>query len=394
MISPSRESSLRRVAGNDRCVDCNKVFPQWASVTFGVLLCLSCAGVHRSLGVHTSFVKSLTMDTWSSKDIALLEAGGNGKWNTVCLAAGIFELNAAEKYTSRVAMAYRKRMNMVANIPFSALNVLQDLEIPAPESLDVLNIPTTGRSSPVRRSSLASLDATNAYSGPPLRAMSEPLFHRNSLLPVRSPTSSALEIKCTLCEGIVQLANLDLHSQQCQAPMNADMEDIEFDAVLGNGTNANQPPPLGLSLSKDEDGDTIVSKIISGGDADIAGVMVGARVVGLNHVVMSKFDVIMQSLNVPRPITFRFRLRQRFTAYEVVVETQELGCTFQTSLYKQVIVSAVEPGASGDIAGIRVGSRVVLVNGESYQVASDLLRALLQAPRPLTLRLHRYDGVR
>ncbi|MBW01428.1 Arf-GAP with coiled-coil, ANK repeat and PH domain-containing protein 3, partial [Eschrichtius robustus] len=61
------ESVLQRVqhvAGNSRCGDCGQPDPRWASINLGVLLCIECSGVHRSLGVHCSKVRSLTLDSW------------------------------------------------------------------------------------------------------------------------------------------------------------------------------------------------------------------------------------------------------------------------------------------------------------------------------------------
>ena len=50
--------------GNKMCADCrseSKV--DWCSINLGVLLCIECSGIHRSLGTHISKVRSLTLDT-------------------------------------------------------------------------------------------------------------------------------------------------------------------------------------------------------------------------------------------------------------------------------------------------------------------------------------------
>lgn len=68
---------LRSLPGNKYCVDCGAMNPDWASITYGTLLCLQCSGKHRSYGVQVSFVRSLEYDTWNHKQILSMLEGGN-----------------------------------------------------------------------------------------------------------------------------------------------------------------------------------------------------------------------------------------------------------------------------------------------------------------------------
>ena len=66
-------------AQNPECFDCTSSNPRWASINHGVLICIRCAGIHRSLGVHVSQVRSLTMDVLDPASITLLERVGNSR---------------------------------------------------------------------------------------------------------------------------------------------------------------------------------------------------------------------------------------------------------------------------------------------------------------------------
>jgi len=38
---------------------------------------MNCAAIHRGLGVTYSFVRSLSMDSWSEKQLKMMSLGGN-----------------------------------------------------------------------------------------------------------------------------------------------------------------------------------------------------------------------------------------------------------------------------------------------------------------------------
>ncbi|XP_052509377.1 arf-GAP with coiled-coil, ANK repeat and PH domain-containing protein 3 isoform X1 [Budorcas taxicolor] len=104
------ESVLQRVqnvAGNSQCGDCGQPDPRWASINLGVLLCIECSGIHRwaswavrrgwgrshaltlppsssrSLGVHCSKVRSLTLDSWEPELLKLMCELGNTTVNRI-----------------------------------------------------------------------------------------------------------------------------------------------------------------------------------------------------------------------------------------------------------------------------------------------------------------------
>ncbi|XP_064865003.1 arf-GAP with coiled-coil, ANK repeat and PH domain-containing protein 2 isoform X3 [Oncorhynchus nerka] len=80
------ESALQRVmviGGNACCCDCGQPDPRWASINLGITLCIQCSGIHRSLGVHFSKVRSLTLDSWEPELLKLMCELGNGVINQI-----------------------------------------------------------------------------------------------------------------------------------------------------------------------------------------------------------------------------------------------------------------------------------------------------------------------
>ncbi|KAF2719470.1 zinc finger protein gcs1 [Polychaeton citri CBS 116435] len=79
-VDPETKSKLQQIQKtneNNKCIDCGAPSPQWASPKLGIFFCLACSGIHRSLGVHISFVRSVTMDAFKKSEVLRMESGGN-----------------------------------------------------------------------------------------------------------------------------------------------------------------------------------------------------------------------------------------------------------------------------------------------------------------------------
>uniref|UniRef100_H2LQU0 Arf-GAP with coiled-coil, ANK repeat and PH domain-containing protein n=1 Tax=Oryzias latipes TaxID=8090 RepID=H2LQU0_ORYLA len=74
---------IQAIPGNRQCCDCGEPSPDWASINLGITLCIVCSGIHRSLGVHFSKVRSLTLDSWEPELIKLMCELGNNVINRI-----------------------------------------------------------------------------------------------------------------------------------------------------------------------------------------------------------------------------------------------------------------------------------------------------------------------
>ena len=96
--------------GNQKCCDCPSLDTDWGSINHGTLICLDCAGKHRSLGVQVSFVRSIFMDTWSPLQVEMMRQGGNGQIREFFKKLQIESTPITTLYSTKGASSYRDKL--------------------------------------------------------------------------------------------------------------------------------------------------------------------------------------------------------------------------------------------------------------------------------------------
>jgi hypothetical protein len=106
---------LAKTNENAYCFECGAPSNHWASVNNGIFLCLNCSGLHRGFGVRVSFVRSVTMDTWSDLQLIMMKNGGNAKLRGFFESYGVPKDSPIDfKYKTKAGYYYREMLKALA----------------------------------------------------------------------------------------------------------------------------------------------------------------------------------------------------------------------------------------------------------------------------------------
>jgi hypothetical protein len=82
-ILDPKDNLIEKLISSTKCTDCDAEGPTWCSINWLCLICIDCSGVHRSLGVQISKIRSLRLDNLEPELTELIDIMKQEKINKV-----------------------------------------------------------------------------------------------------------------------------------------------------------------------------------------------------------------------------------------------------------------------------------------------------------------------
>lgn len=155
--------AMLRKPENKLCADCKKNDPRWASTNLGCFMCIRCSGIHRSMGVHITRIKSIDLDTWTPEQVACVQRWGNKRANAYW-----------EAHLRPGHMPPDHKIESFIRSKYESKRWAMEGPIPEPETLDSDEDNSAADPAPVARKASVSASATSQITSPGLNKPSAP----------------------------------------------------------------------------------------------------------------------------------------------------------------------------------------------------------------------------